>query len=164
MIRMSLDVQAIQKLMKDDPEFVIDIKKGIVANLTEKSIKPLLNIEEIKDAIFEQEIANKRAMELWSDAIKEEIQKQIGSVKERTSWGKKSNTITLNKESKAAVEYAAANIVREQLNEIITAAAKRALEDKLDHINILIEKRLTENINAIVDKEVKRRLEAAKNV
>ncbi len=162
MIKISLDGSAIDKLCKDDPDLIVDLKRGVLENFTNKHIKSLLNIEEIKKAIYDVKLANSQASEAIELSIQKEIEKQIGVVTSN-SWGKVT-TVRLAKDIEDQISRVASIIIEKNIYEIFTRETQKALDKTINNIQRIIDIRLTENLNSLVDSEVRKRLELAKNI
>jgi len=161
-MKISLDVQAIKMLIDNDPDCIIEIKKGIVDNLIKKGFIPLLSLREVKDEIMLAKKAQKAARDNLDEFLKTEIKNQIGSVKISNDWARVP-IVTLNKDMEAKFRNLAFECVSDRMEEIINKRADEVLADRLKYIEAVVERRLTKNLNALVDAEVKRRLDAAKN-
>lgn len=100
-------------------------------------------------------------MKFWDEIIKDEIIQQIGSVRVDSFRQK---TYTLKEGIKKDVEAIAHSIAIKKIEETILEKIQKILVNiSQAYIEEVVQTRLTSHINNMVDTEVKRRLEAAKN-
>jgi hypothetical protein len=161
-IKVSLDSNAIEKLMRDDPQFVIDIKKGVVENFTKKCIRPMLNFEDIRGEINLLLKAHNEAKDACLLAIQKEVEKEIGKVKATNSWGSE-KTIIINENFLERIKLEVNAQTERVFHDMVRTAVDWAIK-KYDepYLKNYVDRYLADGIKQIVKVEFQKRIDAMK--
>jgi hypothetical protein len=162
-IKLSLDSNAIEKLMRDDPQFVIDIKKGVVENFTKKCIRPMLNFEDIRAEINLIQKAHNEAKEACLLAIKKEVEKEIGAVAKSNSYWDTEKTIKINEKFLEKIKLEVNAQTERVFHEMVRAAIDSAILKYAEpYLKKYADMYFSEGIKQIVKYELQKRIDAMK--
>jgi Fe-S cluster biosynthesis and repair protein YggX len=157
-IKVSLDCNAIEKLMRDDPQFVIDIKKGVIENFTQKCIRPMLNFDDIKEEINLLLKAHNEAKDAYLLAIKKEVENEIGKVKTTNSWGSE-KTIIINEKFLERIRLEVNAQTEKVFHDMVKNAIDRAIKIYDEpYLKSYVDRYLSDGIKKIVKEEFQKRI------
>jgi len=145
-INIQLDVPALERLINNDPDIAVEIKKGVLENFWQKNLKPLANDTQLQT--IRQEIAQ-YVNSIRAAAVveaQEVANREFGTVKKEYSGYR----VILSEEVKAALR----EVVRTSAREIYATAFEEHRKDiersAMDRVKTLIdaafEKRVQEEI------------------
>jgi len=156
-----LDTSAIEKLIKNDPEFIVKIKKGVLENFTNKNIRGMLNYEEIKKEAKKCYNAHDKAKDAYLLAIKSEIEKTIGKVVDSGYFGN-DQVIAINSAFKKRLQ----DQIDIQVGMLVETMIKDCIDEKMKYykseIKAIADCYFKRKINELVQQEFAKRLEKIK--
>jgi len=148
-IKMSLDVPALERLVKDDKELEIQLKHGVIMNFVDRYLRGLL-----KDEFLQAEI--KKVRESIQTAVDSVAAKEIGTLKD-DGW--RSTIFTLNSKFKEKLTSQIGIEVDIKVGEMI----RNRIDNAISGIPIkkMVEDAVAARVTALTKEEVEKKVKEA---
>jgi hypothetical protein len=156
-VKISLDSAAIEKLMNADPEFIVELKRGVVENFTKKCIRPLLNIEELKEELNKAVKIQASFKLAATDTLRAAIETEIGTI---SRWCEQPIDVKISPRFQDKIKNEAKEAALIALRQYIDEGCNAVIELYKPQIKTMVETYLKRGISELVDEELQERVKA----